>query len=194
MSLIIDVRTREEYVRDHVKGALNIPLFDLEYYLDFLRGKEISLYCSSGRRSKIAAGYLKGKGIDASVIPPEGLAGYEREGKDIVCALNYLSVKPGVEEEFEEMLEGLCRITVEMPGFLGSKIFRASTVSYGGTGLRGEYEDIAIKPTRYIMLTYWTSKEAHEEFHRRQVILDGFTEMMRYISIMPFEEYGEIIR
>jgi rhodanese-related sulfurtransferase len=39
MSLIVDVRTREEYVMDHVKGALNIPLFDLEYYLDFLGGR-----------------------------------------------------------------------------------------------------------------------------------------------------------
>lgn len=194
MSLIVDVRTREEYVMDHVKGALNIPLFDLEYYLDFLGGKGVSLYCSSGRRSGIAAGYLKEKGIDASVIPLEELAEYEREGKDMICALNYLSVKPGVEEEFEEMVEGLCRITVEMPGFLGSKIFRASTVSYGGTGLRGEYQDIEIKPTKYIMLTYWTSKEAHEEFHKRQAIQDGFMEMMKYVSVMPFEEYGEIIR
>lgn len=194
MSLIVDVRTREEYVRDHVKGALNIPLFDLEYYLDFLRGKEVSLYCSSGRRSRIAAQYLKEKGIDVSVISREELVEYEREGKDIICALNYLSVKPGVEGEFEEMVEELCRITVEMPGFLGSKIFRASTVSYGGTGLRGEYEDIEIKPTKYIMLTYWTSKEAHEEFHKRQVILDGFMEMMKYVSVMPFEEYGEILR
>ena len=184
MSLIVDVRTREEYVMDHVKGALNIPLFDLEYYLDFLGGKGVSLYCSSGRRS----------GIDASVIPLEELAEYEREGKDMICALNYLSVKPGVEEEFEEMVEGLCRITVEMPGFLGSKIFSASTVSYGGTGLRGEYQDIEIKPTKYIMLTYWTSKEAHEGFHEKQVIQDGFMEMMKYISVMPFEEYGEIIR
>ena len=194
MSLIIDVRTREEFVRNHIKGALNITLFDLEYYLDFLSGKEISLYCRSGHRSKIAAGYLKGKGINASVIPLEGLVEYEMEGKDIVCALNYLSVKPGVEEEFEEMLEGLCRVTLEMPGFLGSKIFKASTISYGGTGLQGRYDDIEIKPTKFVMLTYWTSKEAHEEFHRMQVILDGFTEMMKYISIMPFEEYGEIIR
>jgi len=44
------------------------------------------------------------------------------------------------------------------------------------------------------MLTYWTSKEAHEGFHKRRVIQDGFMEMMKYISVMPFEEYGEIIR
>lgn len=194
MNLVVDVRTREEFVKSHVKGALNIPLFDLEYYLDFLMGKGVFLYCHSGRRSRIAAEYLKGRGIDASAIPMDKLAEYEREGKDIICALNYLSVKPGMEEDFEERVEELCRITVEMPGFLGSKIFRATTISYGGTGLRGEYDDIEIKPTRYIMLTYWTSKEIHEEFHRQKVILEGFMGLMNYLSIMPFEEYGEILR
>jgi len=38
MKLIVDVRTREEYVKSHIKGAINIPLYDLEFYLDFLRG------------------------------------------------------------------------------------------------------------------------------------------------------------
>ena len=47
MKLIVDVRTREEYVKNHVKGAIYIPLYDLEFYIDFLRGKEIFLYCDS---------------------------------------------------------------------------------------------------------------------------------------------------
>lgn len=35
--MIVDVRSREEYVKRHIKGAVNIPLFDLEYYIPFLR-------------------------------------------------------------------------------------------------------------------------------------------------------------
>ena len=57
--IIIDVRTREEYVKDHIKGALNIPLHDLEFNHDFLKDKQVSIYCNSGVRAKIAKKWLK---------------------------------------------------------------------------------------------------------------------------------------
>jgi len=194
MNLIVDVRSREEYFRNHVKGALNIPLFDLEYYITFLEAKNVLFYCDSGQRSRMAVEYATKQGIQAAVIPTEELGKYEKEGKPMICAVNYLSVKPGLETEFEEKVKELCHVTTGMKGFLGSKILKISTISYGGTGLQGEYEDIDVKPSKYVMLTYWTSKKDHEEFHKRQVILKGFMEMMKHISIMPYEEYGEIIR
>jgi rhodanese-related sulfurtransferase len=194
MSLIVDVRSREEYFKNHVKGALNIPLFDLDYYIDFLKGKDVLFYCDTSRRAKMAAEYVIDRGIRAAVIPQEELDKYEKKGRPIICALNYLSIKPGLEKEFEEKTKELCRLTVGMKGFLGSKIFKVSTISYGGSGLQGEYEDIDVKPTKYVMLTYWTSKKAHEEFHKQQVIVKGFMGLMKYLSIMPYEEYGEIIR
>jgi heme-degrading monooxygenase HmoA len=61
-------------------------------------------------------------------------------------------------------------------------------------GLQGIYKDIDVKPTKYVMLTYWTSKKAHEEFHKEPDIAEGFMGLMKYLSIMPYEEYGEIIR
>jgi rhodanese-related sulfurtransferase len=194
MSLIVDVRSREEYFKNHVKGALNIPLFDLDYYIDFLKGKDVLFYCDTSRRAKMAAEYVIDRGIRAAIIPQEELDKYEKKGRPIICALNYLSIKPGLEKEFEEKTKELCRLTVGMKGFLGSKIFKVSTISYGGSGLQGEYEDIDVKPTKYVMLTYWTSKKAHEEFHKQQVIVKGFMGLMKYLSIMPYEEYGEIIR
>jgi len=194
MSLIVDVRSREEYFKNHVKGALNIPLFDLDYYIDFLKGKDVLFYCDTSRRARMAAEYVIDRGIRAAVIPQEELDKYEKKGRPIICALNYLSIKPGLEKEFEEKTKELCRLTVGMKGFLGSKIFKVSTISYGGSGLQGEYEDIDVKPTKYVMLTYWTSKKAHEEFHKQQVIVKGFMGLMKYLSIMPYEEYGEIIR
>ena len=192
--MIVDVRSREEFRKSHVKGSLNIPLFDLEYYIDFLKDKDILFYCSTGRRSRIAVEYAVERGVKAAMIPPEELDKYEKEGKEVICAINYLSVKPDLENEFEEKVKELCGATVEMEGFLGSKTFTFSTISHGGSGLQGAYEDIDVKPTKYVMLTYWTSKKAHEEFHKKPVILKGFTNVMKYLAIMPYEEYGEIMR
>jgi rhodanese-related sulfurtransferase len=192
--MIVDVRSREEYYKDHIKGSLNIPIFDLEYSIDFLKNKDLLLYCDTGRRAKIAVEYLAKREIRATVIPQDELNRYEKEGKPILCAINYLSVKPGLEKEFDEKVKELCRVTYGKKGFLGSKIFKVSTISYGGSGLQGTYEDIDVKPTKYVMLTYWTSKKAHEEFHREPDILEGFMGLMKYLSIMPYEEYGEIMR
>jgi rhodanese-related sulfurtransferase len=194
MNLIVDVRSREEYYKNHIKGSLNIPVSDLEYYVAFLKDKDVLFYCDTGRRAKIAVEYLAKKAVKAATIAQEELGKYEREGKPILCAINYLSVKPGIEEEFEEKTKELCRMTYGKRGFLGSKIFRVSTISYGGSGLQGQYKDIDVEPTKYVMLTFWASKKAHEEFHKEPDILEGFMSLMKYLSIMPYEEYGEIIR
>lgn len=194
VKLVVDVRSREEYYRNHIKGSLNIPLFDLEYYIDFLKDKDVRFYCDTGRRARLAVEYLSNKGIKAGIVAQEDLDRYEKEGKPILCAINYLSVKPGLEREFEEKTKELCRATYVKKGFLGSKIFRVSTISYGGSGLQGKYEDIDVKPIKYVMLTYWTSKKAHEEFHKEPNIVEGFMGLMKYLSIMPYEEYGEILR
>ena len=194
MNLVVDVRSREEYYKNHIKGSLNIPVSDLEYYIDFLKDKDIRLYCDTGRRAKIAVKYLAKRAVKAAIIPQEELDKYKKEGKPILCAINYLSVKPGIEKEFEEKTKELCRITYGKKGFLGSKIFRVSTISYGGSGLQGQYENIDIKPTKYVMLTFWASKKAHEDFHKEPDILEGFMGLMKYLSIVPYEEYGEIIR
>jgi rhodanese-related sulfurtransferase len=202
--MIVDVRSTEEYIKNHIKGALNMPLFVLENFVDFLEGKEVLLYCDTGHRAAIGVELLNKHGIKAKIISDEAFKKYEKEGKSVVCALNYLSIKPGyekefeknvhIEEEFERKVKGLCRITTPMKGFLGSKIFKISTISYGGSGLQGEYKDIDVEPTKYVMLTYWTSKEAHEEFHRQNVIMEGMMGLMKYLSIMPYEEYGDIMR
>jgi len=194
MNLIVDVRSREEYFKNHIKGSLNIPVSDLEYYIDFLKDKDILFYCDTGRRAKIAVEYLAKRAVKAAIIPQEELDKYTKEGRPILCAINYLSVKPGIEKEFEEKTKELCRMTYGKKGFLGSKIFRVSTISYGGSGLQGQYENIDVKPTKYVMLTFWASKNAHEDFHKEPDILEGFMRLMKYLSIMPYEEYGEIIR
>tara|TARA_Y100001968_G_scaffold273814_1_gene266646 strand:- start:209 stop:574 length:366 start_codon:yes stop_codon:yes gene_type:complete len=60
--LFLDVRTREEFVRDgRIKNALLIPVNSLEkklIELDIHRQKKIIVYCRSGRRSQIATDIL----------------------------------------------------------------------------------------------------------------------------------------
>ena len=194
MTLIVDVRSREEFVKSHIKGALNIPVFDLKYHLDFLKSQKVRFYCNSGRRSKMAVDYLATKGIKASFIPAGELDKFEQEGLPMVCAVNYLAVKPGMESEFEEKTRGLCEITYTMTGFLGSKVFRVASISYGGSMLMGAYKDIDVTPTKYVMLTYWESSAAHEAFHKEPVIVDGFRSLMPYLARMPYEEICEIVR
>jgi len=128
------------------------------------------------------------------VIPTSEVDQYEKERQRVVCAVNYLAVKPGIEEEFERKVRELCQITYGMKGFLGSNVFRVSTISYGGSGLQGEYMDIKIKPIEYMMLTYWTSIEAHEEFHKHPKIRESFTALMKYLAVMPKEVYAEVLR
>lgn len=194
MTLIVDVRSREEFVQSHIKGSLNIPVFDLQYYINFLKGQEVVFYCNSERRSKIAVDYMGKEGIRASFIPTNELDKFEKEGQSLVCAVNYLTVKPGTEKEFDEKTKELCQITYTMKGFLGSKIFRVASISYGGSMLLGAYKDLDIKPTKYVMVTYWKNKEAHEEFHKEPAIINGFKSLMPYLARMPYEEICEIVR
>jgi len=132
LNLIVDVRGREEYIQGHIKGAINIPLFDLKYHLDLLKGRKVLLYCNTGHRLKMAAEFLRGRGIDADVISPSELNNYEMEVERVIRAVNLLAVKPGMEREFEEKVRELCQYTYGMKGFLGSSIFRVTSISYGG--------------------------------------------------------------
>lgn len=59
--VIIDVRTKEEYVSGHINNAINIPVEEIEN-IDISKSKEIIVYCRSGRRSYDAANILADKG------------------------------------------------------------------------------------------------------------------------------------
>ncbi len=54
---IIDVRTREEYDEGHIKGAINIPIDEIEN-VEFDKDVTLIVYCASGIRSIKAADKL----------------------------------------------------------------------------------------------------------------------------------------
>lgn len=192
--LIVDVRSREEFVKEHVKGAINIHLHDLEFYLDFLKRKEILLYCNTENRAGLAKSYLQKKDIKSEIISLEQLPQYEKEGKNIICAVNYVHVKAGYEEQFEKSVKELCKATDKIDGFLGSKLIKISGISANGTGIPGELSNMEIKPVKYIIHTYWESKEKHEKSHTLPVMVEAFNKMPVMLTQNPYEEYYEILK
>lgn len=62
----VDVRTDAEWEAGHVKGAVHVPVEQLEQRwqeLERLRERPLVVYCRSGRRSGIAIELLKAKGF-----------------------------------------------------------------------------------------------------------------------------------
>jgi rhodanese-related sulfurtransferase len=61
---LVDVRGPEEFARDGVEGAVNVPLDAIEQHADELRQRgKLLLYCQSGMRSQIATEKLHAAGV-----------------------------------------------------------------------------------------------------------------------------------
>lgn len=62
---LIDVRKESEYRSEHVVGASNVPLNQInEHLAEFPKDKPFALHCAGGYRSMIAASILKARGWD----------------------------------------------------------------------------------------------------------------------------------
>lgn len=68
-TILLDVRNPDERKKEHIKGSLHIPLYDIKNRsgeLDKFKDKEIICYCRSGNRSLNAAFILRRKGFNAA--------------------------------------------------------------------------------------------------------------------------------
>lgn len=65
-SVIIDVRTAQEFAAGHIDGAVNIPYEQIGQGIQSLKGltkdSAILVYCRSGRRSAVARATLEQQG------------------------------------------------------------------------------------------------------------------------------------
>lgn len=54
-ALLMDVRTPEEYRENHIEGAVNIPVYEIDNIKNEIidPNKVILVYCKTGKRSKI---------------------------------------------------------------------------------------------------------------------------------------------
>ncbi|MFN2203865.1 MAG: MBL fold metallo-hydrolase [Caldilineaceae bacterium] len=78
-TVIVDVRGRTEYQREHAVGALHIPLGFLPQNLDDIpRDDMVVLQCASGYRSAIATSLLRAYGFDNVVNLTDGVETWSR--------------------------------------------------------------------------------------------------------------------
>lgn len=63
-AFLVDVRTPEEFAQGSAKGAVNIPLDQVEKRIgEFKNKEEIVVFCRSGNRSSQAESILKRNGV-----------------------------------------------------------------------------------------------------------------------------------
>lgn len=63
-AFLVDARTPEEFAQGSVKGAINIPLDELENQILKFEGKDtIVVFCRSGSRAATAQDILENKGF-----------------------------------------------------------------------------------------------------------------------------------
>lgn len=66
-AVVIDVRTRDEFQKGHIEGALNIPYETIEAQIEELKidkSKDILLYDKTGRRAALVEGILRDRGYE----------------------------------------------------------------------------------------------------------------------------------
>ncbi len=65
-AIVVDVRKENEFMKKHIRGAINIPFDeDTRDVSGYRKGANYLLYCEHGNLSMIAAGILIRKGISA---------------------------------------------------------------------------------------------------------------------------------
>lgn len=64
---IIDLRSEQDYQKQHIYGAVNIP-FERRGDIDAVHGQVVVLYCERGSKSLVAAKELLRRGIHAKSL------------------------------------------------------------------------------------------------------------------------------
>ncbi|MEZ2415584.1 rhodanese-like domain-containing protein [Muriicola sp. E247] len=92
--LIIDVRKKSEFDSEHVIGAINVPLNEINSHLaQFPKDKPFILHCGSGYRSMIAASILQQRGWENFRDVSDGFDGIletEIERSEYICPTTLL--------------------------------------------------------------------------------------------------------
>lgn len=83
-TILVDVRTPQEFAEAHLKGAVNIDIYAPDFAArmnELDKTNTILLYCQSGNRSGQAAGQLSESGFAAIYDLQGGIGEWKRLGK-----------------------------------------------------------------------------------------------------------------
>ena len=131
-TVVLDVRTSEEYNEGHIPGAINIDATDEDFQEDVegtvSRQNRIALYCRSGRRSAEASRVLAGDGYQISDLEG-GVLAWQKYGLPLTAGKEDFYLTPGgktvkiqplihasLRISFEE-----CEIEIDPVGQLGNR-------------------------------------------------------------------------
>jgi phage shock protein E len=79
--VLLDVRTPEEYRQAHLRGAMLIPLSELEKRMQEIpRERPLLVYCAVGARSLSAARLLSARGFKEVYQISDGLVSWYKNG------------------------------------------------------------------------------------------------------------------
>ncbi|QIP11350.1 MBL fold metallo-hydrolase [Spirosoma aureum] len=82
---VVDVRKSSEFTSEHVDGAENLPLDNLNDYLaELSRDQPVYIHCAGGYRSMVANSILKARGFDNVVNVEGGLAAIKKTTVPVV--------------------------------------------------------------------------------------------------------------
>ncbi|MGB9629046.1 MAG: MBL fold metallo-hydrolase [Thermodesulfobacteriota bacterium] len=84
--ILLDVRSKREFISGHINGAINIPFPDLRVKADELKREiPVVVICNSGHRSSIGASLLKRQGFKDVSNFAGGMLGYHAAGLGPEC-------------------------------------------------------------------------------------------------------------
>lgn len=88
-ALVLDVREPEEFAREHVPDAINIPQAELASRLDEVpRDRPVLTICQSGSRSVRSAQFLRQQGYQQVASVAGGTRAWHDEGRPVVVSEN----------------------------------------------------------------------------------------------------------
>jgi rhodanese-related sulfurtransferase len=82
-SVVLDIRSQDEFAEGHIRDARHIPLKELKSRiseLDKFKSRSVIVVCSSGSQSSRAASLLKGAGFGEVYSLDGGLAAWRAQG------------------------------------------------------------------------------------------------------------------
>ena len=81
---LLDVRTPEEFRQGRLRGAVLIPISELERRIgEIPKNRPVIVYCAVGSRSSVVAGFLAQRGYREVYNMADGIVGWYRNGLPI---------------------------------------------------------------------------------------------------------------
>lgn len=80
-ALLVDIRTAEEYAREHIDGARHVPAGDVAAGMF---AQTVIFHCRSGHRTQMYAETLRGSAQGGAYVLEGGIDGWKRAGLPVV--------------------------------------------------------------------------------------------------------------